>query len=559
MPRPFAHRCRAVAALSLFAAACSYPTDSSSGAWVKVHSPVLFVIRGADTVLDAHVYQLEHGKDTVEIKNVEITWATSDPQLATVTPLPGRRARVTGVNPGDVLITATAAAFESATAGADTLHVANPLEIVAVTPQAVKYGEEVTVFGVGAEKADVVFLGSQPLILNPFVGGVNATTGLGYRNFWVPFPVRSHDSVTVIGNGIVSQIRNPILVDETKDLFDPNMASPATIDIDLYPYSTGPVAVPTFKDVIAFYNPALYAEEPRGVPFLADWFRFASTKIDSAYTIVYVAPQLFGREVTYLSGPVTAATIAVGGSWTYGSGHYRCKGWDFNPAESPTPGFQVAFTKLPPGGTDLVSLFADRGQYQLLVVHGYFSNLRPDRFEGNNTCDLADANFVNPSLHIDLGAPFADTMTIDNPLEIDWYRFHVPGAGPQTVTVKLASKSAPVAIPNKSDIVLYVTNVPTPSVPLSILKSATTGGANKSLSVSLNPGDYYLVAHDSVGDAARYALCMAVGASCALPALPDVSAAAAPRLSKRDLERPENFQQRLVQLQADARKRRRPR
>jgi hypothetical protein len=512
-------------------------------------------------VLDAHVYQVEHGKDTVEIKNVEITWASSDPQLVTVTPLQGRRARVTGVNPGDVIITATAAAFQSAAAGADTLHVANALEVFSVSPRIVKYGQEVTVVGVGAENADVIFLGPQALIVNPFVGGVDTATGLGYRNFWVPFPVRSHDSVTVIGNAMVDQLFNPIAVDDTKDIFDPNMTSPATIDIDLHPYSPGTVTVPTFKDVIAFYNPALYAEEPRGVPFLADWFRFASAQPDSAFTIVYIAPQLFGREVTYLSGPVTAATLTVGGSWTYGSGHYRCKGWDFDPAEALSAGFQVAFTKLPPGGTDLVSLFADRGQYQLVIVHGYFASngLRPDRFEGNNTCDFADANFTNPSLHIDLTAPFADTLNIDNNFEIDWLRFHVPGAGPQQVTVRLKSKSTQTIGPDQSDIVLYVLNIPTTTVPLAIQKSALTGGTNKSLTVTLNPGDYYLVAHDSVGQTARYALCMAVGPTCVLPALPDMSAEVARALSKRDLDRAENFQQRLAQAQADARKRRRPR
>jgi hypothetical protein len=412
---------------------------------------------------------------------------------------------------------------------------------------------------VGAENADVIFLGSQALIVNPFVGGVDTATGLGYRNFWVPFPVRSHDSVTVIGNAIVDQLFNPIAVEDTVDIFDPNMTSPATIDIDLHPYSSGPVAVPTFKDVIAFYNPALFAEDPRLQPYRADWFRLASAQPDSAFTFVYIAPQLFGREVTYLSGPVTSSTLTTGGNWTYGSGHYRCKGWDFDPAEAPSAGFQVAFTKLPPGGTDLVSLFADRGQYELVIVHGYFGTLRPDRFEGNNTCDFADANFAVPSLRIDLAAPFADTLNIDNNFDIDWLRFHVPGLIPQVVTIKLRSKSTQALGPDQSDIVLYVLDIPTSTVPLAIKGSATTGGRNKSLTLTLNPGDYYLVAHDSVGQTARYALCMAVGATCVLPALPAVSADMSRPLAKRELGRAENFQQRLAQAQADARKRRRPR
>lgn len=395
MPRPFARPCRAVAALSLLATACSYPTDSSTGAWVKVHAPLPVLIRGSDTVLDAHVYVLEHGTDTVEVKNVEVVWATSDPQLLTITPLPGRRARVTGVNPGNVLITATAAAYESAKVGFDTLRVANPLEIDSVRPMkpdTIRLGGELTVYGVGAENADVMFIGSQSMILNSFTGSVNDTTGIGQRRFWVPFPTRSADSVTLIGNAIVSQIFNPIKVIDSVDIYDPNMTSPATIDIDLRPYGSGGTPK-SIKDLIAFFNPALFAEEPRLALYRADWFRFATVHPDSAYTFLYIAPQLFLREQTFLSGPVTSATITTGGSWTYGSGRYRCKGWDFNPAEAPSAGFLVAFTKLPPGGADLVSLFIDRGQYELIVLHGYQSSLRPDRFEGNNTCDLADREF----------------------------------------------------------------------------------------------------------------------------------------------------------------------
>jgi hypothetical protein len=135
----------------------------------------------------------------------------------------------------------------------------------------------------------------------------------------------------------------------------------------------------------------------------------------------------------------------------------------------------------------------------------------------------------------------------------------VPGLIPQVVTIKLRSKSTQALGPDQSDIVLYVLDIPTSTLPLAIKGSATTGGRNKSLTLTLNPGDYYLVAHDSVGQTARYALCMAVGATCVLPALPAVSADMSRPLAKRELGRAENFQQRLAQAQADARKRRRPR
>ena len=41
------------------------------------------------------------------------------------------------------------------------------------------------------------------------------------------------------------------------------------------------------------------------------------------------------------------------------------------------------------------------------------------------TCEFADRNFANQTHH-DLG-PVSDTLTIDNPHEIDWIR---SGAGP---------------------------------------------------------------------------------------------------------------------------------
>ncbi len=516
--------CRAVATLSLLAAACSYPTDNSAGAWVTITAPPL-IIRGADTVLTAHVFLLEHGKDTVEVKNVEVTWTTGDPTLASITPLTSRTARVTGVNPGFVTITASAPTLQSAKPSALVLRVSNPLALDGISPDTVKYGAQLTVTGPGAENVDVLFLGPQALALNGFSPTRNDTLGTGTSSFWVPFPARSSDTITAIGNGIVTGLRHPIVVIDTMDIFDPNSSTPAVIDIDQRPFHK-PGSSGTFADVVAFINPALFAEDPRTAPFRDDWFRFTTTHPDSAFTFVYVAPGLFGREATFLSSPVTASTL-VTPDWSYGSGHYNCKGYSFAPGEEINNGFQVAFTRLPPGGVDLVSLFIDRGAYEVAVVAVYAgaNGTHPDRFGGANTCDLADENFANPALTIDLSSTFSDTLTIDNAFGLDWLRFHVAGPGTQTVLVKMASRKFPdiTGIPSVN---LYVLNVPTSSVPLSILQSATGGGLNKSLSVSLAAGDYYLVAHDSVGVPARYSLCVTVNVSCALTPLPDVAAAA---------------------------------
>ncbi len=551
MRRAFHASCRAAVALSLVAAACSYPTDNSAGAWVTIQAPPL-IIRGADTVFTAHVYLLEHGKDTVEVKNVEVVWTTGDPTLATITPLSSRTARVTGVNPGFVTITAAAPTLQSAKESTLQFRVSDPLALDGIAPDSVKYGQQLTVTGPGADNVDVLFLGSQALQVNSFASTKNDTAGTGTSSFWVAFPARTSDTITAIGNGIVTGLRHRIVVNDTMDLYDPNSTTPAVIDIDQRPFST-PANRGSFADFIAFLNPALYAEEPKTLPFRDDWFRFTTAHPDSAVTFVYIAPSLFAREATFLGAPATASTIATP-DWTYGSGHYNCKGYGFTPGEEINTGFQVAFTKMPPGGADLVSLFVDRGNYELAVVRAYagVNGTHPDRFAGDNTCDIADSNFVSPALKIDLTSTFSDTLTIDNAYGLDWLRFHVPGASAQTVTVRMASRlfaSATAGIPSVN---LYVLNVPTVSVPLSILQSATGGGVNKSLSVSLAPGDYYLVAHDSVGVPARYSLCMTISASCALTPLPDVASAPVPSMSRRSFSPYTNFDS----LFAAARKRR---
>jgi hypothetical protein len=350
---------------------------------------------------------------------------------------------------------------------------------------------------------------------------VDTATGTSTRRFFVEFPQPARaESIVAIGNSFLAVSHEAVNVDITQDILDSSATSPSHINIDQHPYPANPV--------VAYYNPALYAEDPLTLPFKYDWFSFVTAHPDSAYTFIYIAPGLVGRELTFLSAPVTAGTL-VSGDWTYGSGHYHCKSWPFTPGEEPSAGFEVAFTRLPPGGAQFVSLFVDRGAYQLFVLRGYGTanqSSRPDKYAGDNTCDLADSNFVNPALRIDLSAPVKDTLTIDNGFGIDWLRFHVPGAAPQLVTVSLLARATPATAVRTPEINLYVTNVPTSSIPLSVLKSAVTGGTSRNLSVSLSPGDYYLVAHDSVGVPAVYVLCMSIAASCALPPLPDVAAAA---------------------------------
>ena len=343
---------RVMAAAALLGAACSYPTDSSTGAFVTVSAPQV-LIRGSDTLITAHVYMVQHGHDTVEVKNVVVTWQVSDANLATLTPVSGRQARVTGVNPGFDTITAIAPALQSALSAHQPIHIASALEADGVSPHALMYGEQLTLTGVGAATADVLFLNSTQLTLNSWSGATDTATGLGTVNFWVGYPARGvlrpgvPDTLVAIGNGIVDGFLDSVNVNTTRDLFDSFPAAPSHIDIDQYPYRNASGPPSDGHQIIAFYNPALFAEDPLGLPFKFDWFSFTTLNPDSAWTFIYSAPGLAGREATFLTAP-TSAAAPLSGAWTYGSGHYNCKGWQFTAAETPSPLVVAAFTRLPP-------------------------------------------------------------------------------------------------------------------------------------------------------------------------------------------------------------------
>jgi hypothetical protein len=158
------------------------------------------------------------------------------------------------------------------------------------------------------------------------------------------------------------------------------------------------------------------------------------------------------------------------------------------------------------------------GRYGLAVVNGYLTTdpaIGPDRLEENDNCEFADRNFADPATHVDLSTPFSDTLTIDNPHDVDWIRFHVPGAVPQAVAFRTGSPANSV---NSGDVDLYVMGVPVACSPLDLRGSSRSDGSSESLTLVLDPGDYYMVVTDYAGQPTRYSLCAGLGLSCSLPA-----------------------------------------
>jgi hypothetical protein len=138
----------------------------------------------------------------------------------------------------------------------------------------------------------------------------------------------------------------------------------------------------------------------------------------------------------------------------------------------------------------------------------------PDRFEENDIwCKYADRNFNDPTRQIVIGPvtpPFADTLTIDNPHDIDWYKFRVTLADTVTVQTKPRPLSGGV---DASDIDLYLMR----ASDFAQVGTDQVAGSFGKIKVFLNAGDYYLAVVDRIGVPTRYSLCIVRGVACTPP------------------------------------------
>jgi hypothetical protein len=504
--------------------ACSGSTEAVDQAYVTIASGSPVVLRGDQLELSARLWSRTSPGDSVEVRNAELVWSTDDPTLATLTPKDNNTAIATGVNSGMVQIRAVAAGYEGAAAASFSLRVSDPLEIDSMRPSVVRYGEKVTMYGVGVENLFFATLQGAALVPDTFSFSAGAG-GVGQMSFWVPPPALSGRAVVLSTTQIVTAPDSTFVVEE--DLFEPNTTAPHLIDL-----TTGPFA--PLPD-IRFYNPALAFEElGRDDTLAVDWYRLTGATAGSDLTVVFVAPNLSKSNLTFLASAVnTADSVAVPG-WTIGSGLYYCKDHAFKVEQRSVDSLIVALKNVASDPLDLISLFTESGRYGAAVLNGYLTadpTIGPDQFEENDNCEFADRNFADPALRVDLSTPLAATMTIDNPHDVDWVRFRVPGVASQLVTLKTAP-GAGLSSTQAGDIDLYVLGVPVPGSPTDIRGMSRKKGSSESLSIVLAPGEYYMVVTDFAGAPTRYALCAATGTSCAFPpgaAAAAVSGATSPR------------------------------
>ncbi len=476
-------------------ATCVYPTEHDSSVHVSV-TPLKILIRGNDTSAAATAWQMRGPGDSALIPNVVFTWSSSDPKIATV----DNAGHITGVKSGVVTIRAAAANFDrGALPGVDTLRVTAPLEIDSVVPASVRYGGLITAYGPGADDVLVASMkGVQFLFPYPF-STFRDSVGYGRSEFWVPPPAES-DSILFIGNGVLTYSHDTTHIVK-RDVFEPNDTTPHDFDLDL------PGPFPTQAATLLVFNPALFFEPlKRGETFGADWYRLSQSTA-RPLTIILTAPSVPGTFETFIADSLawdgTTKQYVIGSdSWTDGPSSHACHGRGFAPSEANGDSTIVAFKGVQPPGLDAIAIYGQSARYGLTVLDAYVSELPPDAHEDDNSCNAAD-------LQGTLVAPFRDTLTIENPHDIDWIRFHYTSAGVGT-TAQFRLHAFPGVHPDSlKDLDLYVTKIPQAGdTVVQIVAADTAAGSDVDLRPSLATGDYYLVVLDFAGTTTQYEVCV---------------------------------------------------
>jgi len=512
---------------------CSFPTDKSDEVFVVVVPSDSLAAHGIldrggrDQVFARAYHRLTNG-DSVQLSNIAFAWFSSDKSVATVEGGSEGSAEVTGVNPGFVQISAQAVPFDKAKDGAATVRVADRFIIDSIRPLQIHYGDKLRFYGVRIQQLFGVDQGFGSLIPDIFSYTGNLE-GLGRLDYWVPFPSTSAKPF-YIGPGFFGLANDSITVDST-DLYEPNYALPALIDIN---GNGGPRTFAGFLTL--FFNPALYYEPYNPAtdgPFAVDWYRFARTDTTQAVTYILNSEVFDDTAFAYFADSVHfAGTYYSADGWlnSPGNGTYFCYGQNFFPLrERRTSSSIVALRTQTGPAMHILSNYGKAGPYSLIVVRGYLTVDRrfpPDKYEENdNWCRYADANFadsVGPNakqIKVGLLTPFRDsTLTIDNPNDIDWYRFRAVWSGIAGDTMlTIHAKSRPFAATDASDIDLYLMTTAT----FTQLASSTNVGSAESLTVRYQPNaEYYLGVVDAASEPTRYSVCIqhgGPGISCAPP------------------------------------------
>ena len=563
------HRLVSLAALLVGATAltCSFPTDKSDEVYVIVTPSDTLLARGVlgqgqTDLLFAHAWRRLANGDSEEVLNVDYSWFSDDNTIARVEGKSGGYAEVTGVNVGTVAVRAKASAFEKSIDAAVPVRVAPTFVIDSVRPLNVAYGAKVSVYGVRVNQIFFLDQGFGTLIPDEFSFS-GSLEGLGKIDYWAPYPTTSGHPF-YFGPGVFGSTADSVTVTPI-DTFEVNWQFPSQIDINV---PGGPRQFVGFP--VMFFNPALYYEPynpPADGPFPIDWYRFAHADTTQAVTYI-ISSQVFDdtaftyfADTLFFNGSFYTPAGSLNGP---GVGTYFCYGQVFSTArETRTPTTIFALRTLPGPAVHVFSNYGKDGPYSITVVRGYLTQDRrigPDRFEENeNWCRYADQNFNTSTdstingMHIVVGLfrPWRDsTLTIDNPHDIDWYRFRVqaPVVPADSITT-IRVRSLPFGILDFSDIDLYLMR----ASDFGFMAQAINPGSNEVISMNLPAGDYYLGVVDAASTPTRYSMCMVhggAGVNCTPGVLPGAPAPESVRLAPSVYKIPQlpPLEQRLAKI-----------
>ena len=483
--------------LLALAQACVVPSDESGSVFVTVESRGTVVGRGSALHLQAKAWGEETSGPARPLEGVAFVWSNSAPSIATVSAGPFGSATVTGVRSGSFQLTATAVDYEDATPGTLTMRVANSVEVDSVLPDTVRFGEQVTVYGVGMGAVSRVVLGEGSLI--PDTASLQGeASGFGSMRFWVPPSASTGRAIIVAAHGLSASAPGATVV-VPSDLYESEIfGSRPTILLD------GPPVRPPH---VLFFNPGLYLEPQE--PFDEYLFR---RSIAGPLTVVM---RMEDPEDFALDASVRPENALDGGDWGVTRDSVRCR---LTSRSLPRFADSLVVVVSGPASQAFVVVVRDdegRGKgYTLEVRDGRpapDSRITQDRYEPNDNCIDADARAADPAYALDLSqGPAILKATIDHGSDLDWYRFIVPERDTTAVTVRV--RSVPLGAADPSHVAVLVGKVDDPDTESGWLEGATDGlpGA---FSGRLAPGEYYALVHDG-SVATPYELCVTAGVVC---------------------------------------------
>ncbi len=470
--------------------ACVYPTERSEQLRV-VMDPIPELLRGELWGLSAQVVD-ENGSP---LENAEIAFSSSDPLIATV----NAAGDMVTVSVGNAEITAEAVEFAGATSADQLVRIHNLIEIDSVRPRLLRYGDTATIFGAGLnpEPFLVVSLGGAETPIKSYrPDQLDEPNRFGRLTVWVPPPTPIFTQAVVLGvQGLATGLDT--LVVAQRDIYEPN---------DTIPWDFGALDR-------AIRNPALaFEQRQRDDSLRADWYRFSQAAVGDRTILIRsnsVGPQsyqVFFTDSMLWDG--VARDFGLGpGAWSIGPSLYACQGLPFAPPQQLADSVVIALKDFPVGQYDLIAGYSTPGAYEMRILPLYRSALPPDAFEENDWCDVA------PQLPLDVSR----TLTIDNPHDIDWFRFTV-GADGRSVTFDVD------ALEPEADLDIYVLRDDLPTA-LSLIGLSNVCGATDEVIVPLDAGNYFLVVVDFAGVPTEYTM-----TSVDVVAIPDLSPAELPEM-----------------------------